>query len=70
MRSVATCLTFAALFALHSVAAPSLARACPPSKTWTTGPDEEAGFVLAEGDLAAVRDGGPVRGALGGGASA
>ena len=59
MRSVATCLTFAALFALHSVAAPSLARACPPSKTWTTGPDEEAGFVLAEGDLAAVRTAGP-----------
>jgi aldose sugar dehydrogenase len=33
--------------------------ACPPSKSWTTGPDEEAGVVLTEGDLAAVRTAGP-----------
>ena len=32
---------------------------CPPSKTWTTGPDDEAGFVLAEGALAAIRTAGP-----------
>lgn len=33
--------------------------ACPPSHTWTTGPDSEAGFILAEGDLAAIRTAGP-----------
>ncbi len=59
MRSQATCLTFAALLALHSMASPCPASACPPSKSWTTGPDERAGFVLAEGDVAAVRTAGP-----------
>jgi glucose/arabinose dehydrogenase len=38
---------------------PRPAFGCPPSRTWTTGPDQEAGFVLAEGDLAAVRTAGP-----------
>ena len=32
---------------------------CPPSKTWTSGPDEEAGFVLAESEVAALRIAGP-----------
>jgi aldose sugar dehydrogenase len=53
---------FVALLTLPIFASPALpsdTRACPPSKTWTTGPDEEAGFVLAEGDLAAVRTAGP-----------
>ena len=53
---------FAALLTFPIFASPALpsdTRACPPSKTWTTGPDEEAGFVLAEGDLAAVRIAGP-----------
>jgi glucose/arabinose dehydrogenase len=59
MRFEATCLTFAALFTLQMAAAPPLALACPPSKSWTTGPDEEAGMVLAEGDFAAVRAAGP-----------
>lgn len=35
------------------------AQACPPSNTWTTGPDEDAGFVLTGSDLAAVRTAGP-----------
>ena len=55
-------LLFVALLTLPILGSPTLAsdnRACPPSKTWTTGPDEEAGFVLAEGDLAAVRIAGP-----------
>jgi glucose/arabinose dehydrogenase len=39
--------------------APLLALACPPSKTWTTGPDEQGDFVLAEGGSAAVRMAGP-----------
>jgi aldose sugar dehydrogenase len=38
---------------------PSSARTCPPSNSWTTGPDAEAGFVLAEGALAVVREAGP-----------
>jgi glucose/arabinose dehydrogenase len=59
MRSEATCLILAALLALPIVADPFPARACPPSKTWTTGPDTEAGFVLAKGDVAAVRTAGP-----------
>ena len=42
---------------LQTVAAPALG--CPPSKTWTTGPDQDAGFVLAEGALAAMRTAGP-----------
>jgi glucose/arabinose dehydrogenase len=33
--------------------------ACPPSKTWTSGPDDEAGTVLAEGAVAALRIAGP-----------
>ncbi len=56
MRSVATCLIFAVLLAPHGMAP---ACACPPSKSWTTGPDAEAGFVLAEGAVAAVRTAGP-----------
>ena len=39
--------------------APVPAFGCPPSKTWTTGPDGQAGFVLAEGALAAIRAAGP-----------
>ncbi|HEX2447720.1 MAG TPA: PQQ-dependent sugar dehydrogenase [Methyloceanibacter sp.] len=35
------------------------ALACPPSKTWTTGPDEDADLVLAEGGLSALRVAGP-----------
>jgi glucose/arabinose dehydrogenase len=54
MRYGKACLIFAALLAL-----PLAALACPPSNTWTTGRDDEAGFVLAEGDLAAVRAAGP-----------
>jgi glucose/arabinose dehydrogenase len=38
---------------------PEAAFSCPPSNTWTTGPEEEAGFVLAEGALAAIRTAGP-----------
>ena len=56
MRSEATCLTVRRAPGAAIVAAPSR---CPPSKTWTTGPDTEAGFVLAEGDVAAVRTAGP-----------
>ena len=58
MRCKRCCVTFAAFltFAI-SASLPSLA--CPPSNTWTTGPDTEAGFVLAEGDLAAIRTAGP-----------
>jgi len=48
----------AALTALLSCSS-AVAFACPPSHTWTTGPDEEAGFVLAEAALAAVRIAGP-----------
>jgi len=62
MRCKQSCVTFAALFTFPILAWPALpgsALACPPSKTWTTGPDEEAGIVLAEGDLAAVRIAGP-----------
>jgi glucose/arabinose dehydrogenase len=51
------------LFAsLPFAAAPLLPRpalGCPPSNTWTTVPDNEAGIVLAEGTLAAVRIAGP-----------
>jgi glucose/arabinose dehydrogenase len=56
MRSKVTRLT-CALLTLFAGIPPALA--CPPSKSWTTGPDEEAGVVLAEGDLAAVRTAGP-----------
>jgi aldose sugar dehydrogenase len=42
---------------LPIAAAPGLG--CPPSRTWTSGPDDEAGFVLTEGALAAVRTAGP-----------
>ena len=59
MRSSVTRLSFAALFTLQIAVAPSLGLACPPSKSWTTGPDEEAGFVLAEGEPVAVRAAGP-----------
>lgn len=45
------------LAALQIVAGPALG--CPPSKTWTTGPDNQAGFVLTEGALAAIRTAGP-----------
>jgi glucose/arabinose dehydrogenase len=45
------------LAVLQIVAGPALG--CPPSKAWTTGPDEEAGVVLAEGALAAIRTAGP-----------
>lgn len=59
MRSEAICLTFAALFTLQTMGAPLLALACLPSKTWTTGPDKQGDFVLAEGGSAAVRMAGP-----------
>jgi glucose/arabinose dehydrogenase len=52
----------AALLSLSIFASSALrdpAWACPPSNTWTTGPDDEAGFVLAEGALAAIRTAGP-----------
>ena len=45
------------LAVLQIVAGPALG--CPPSKAWTTGPDEEAGVVLAEGALTAIRTAGP-----------
>ncbi len=59
MRGKGYAATFAALAALQIAALPGLALGCPPSKTWTTGPDEEAGFALAEGTVAAVRTAGP-----------
>jgi glucose/arabinose dehydrogenase len=52
-------LVFASLQIAAAPLLPRLAHACPPSKTWTTGPDDEAGFVLVEGALAAVRTAGP-----------
>ena len=57
MQCKQACVTGAALLSLSILLSPvlfDLAWACPPSKTWTTGPDDEAGFVLAEGALAAV----------------
>jgi len=62
MQCKQACVTGAALLSLPILLWPvlfDLAWACPPSKTWTTGPDDEAGFVLAEGALAAVRTAGP-----------
>jgi len=62
MRSKAASVSFVVLASLQIAAAqflPTPAPGCRPSNTWTTGPDEEAGFVLAEGDLAAVRVAGP-----------
>jgi len=62
MQCKQACVTGAALLSLPILLSPvlfDLAWACPPSKTWTTGPDDEAGFVLAEGALAAVRTAGP-----------
>jgi hypothetical protein len=60
MRHKQYCIIFAALFPLYGLPfSPSLALECGPSKTWTTGPDDEAGFVLAEGVLSAVRIAGP-----------
>ena len=57
MRCNQVPITILVLAALQIVAGPALG--CPPSKTWTTGPDDEAGFVLAEGTLAAIRIAGP-----------
>ena len=57
MRCNQVSITILVLAALQIVAGPALG--CPPSKTWTTGPDDEAGFVLAEGALAAIRTAGP-----------
>ncbi len=57
MRCNQDSITILVLAALQIVAGPALG--CPPSKTWTTGPDDEAGFVLAEGALAAIRTAGP-----------
>jgi glucose/arabinose dehydrogenase len=63
MRRQATSTTAIRLVVLQVVAAllvPSLALGCPPSKSWTTtGPDEQAGVVLAEGAVAAIRTAGP-----------
>ena len=59
MRGKGYAATFAALASLQIAALPGLALDCPPSKTWTTGPDEEAGFALAESTVAAVRTAGP-----------
>jgi len=62
MRCKQTCVIFAALLSLPiftSVVLLDPASACPPSKTWTTGPDAETDFVLAEGALAAVKTAGP-----------
>ena len=61
MRMAAS-VSFVVLASLQIAAAqllPTRAPGCPPSKTWTTGPDEGAGLVLAEGDLAPVRIAGP-----------
>lgn len=57
MRCNQDSVTILGLAALQIVAGPALG--CPPSKTWTTGPDDHAGFVLAEGALAAIRTAGP-----------
>ena len=57
MRAKAFGATLLVLAVLH--VAPVPAFGCPPSKTWTTGPDGQAGFVLAEGALAAIRAAGP-----------
>jgi glucose/arabinose dehydrogenase len=57
MRRNQDSITILVLAALQIVAGPALG--CPPSKTWTTGPDDEAGFVLADGALAAIRAAGP-----------
>lgn len=57
MRCNQDSITILVLAALQIVAGPALG--CPPSKTWTTGPDDQAGFVLAEGALAAIRTAGP-----------
>ena len=57
-----SCVIAAALFVLPTIALaaePSSVRACPPSNTWTTGPDEEAGFMRAEGALAPIPAAGP-----------
>ena len=62
MRCKLSCVIVAALFTFPTLvlpAEPSRASSCPSSNTWTTGPDAEAGFVLAEGALAAVRTAGP-----------
>ena len=62
MRCRLSCVIVAALFTIPTLvlpAEPGWARSCPPSNTWTTGPDTEAGFVLAEGALAAIRTAGP-----------
>jgi aldose sugar dehydrogenase len=57
MRCNQDSITILVLAALQIVAGPALG--CPPSKTWTTGPDDQAGFVLVEGALAAIRTAGP-----------
>ena len=59
MRCKRSCVAFAALFTFPVAASSFPALACPPSNTWTTGSDQEAGFVLAEGELAAIRAAGP-----------
>jgi glucose/arabinose dehydrogenase len=63
MRDIQSCVIFAVPFTILATILvappPGLAASCPPSKTWTTGPDEEGGFVLADSDLAAVRTAGP-----------
>lgn len=57
MQCKRCCVIFAALLFLP-IAHPAFP-ACPPTNSWTTGPDEEAGFVLAEGDVSAIRAAGP-----------
>jgi aldose sugar dehydrogenase len=57
MRGKASWETALVLAFLQIAAVPAIG--CPPSKTWTTGPDDEAGFVLAEGAVAAIRIAGP-----------
>jgi glucose/arabinose dehydrogenase len=62
MRIAAITATLVLFASLQFAVAPLLPRpalGCPPSNTWTTGPDNEAGFVLAEGALAAVWTAGP-----------
>jgi glucose/arabinose dehydrogenase len=57
-----SCVIAAALFVLPTIALAAESnsvRACPPSNTWTTGPDEEAGFVRAESALAPIPIAGP-----------
>jgi glucose/arabinose dehydrogenase len=50
----------AAALAMLPLSAPPADAGCPPSRTWTTTPEQDAGFVLVEGpELVAERTAGP-----------